>query len=135
MKHGTTVDVSLTEKGENTFKVLVYDAVGEPIAIEQDEIVITKTAAIVETIPSPSTISLVVLDKSIGKDTLVSLIKKGEALPKEGSIEVKAGKALEAGSSESLDFLLFEGEFKEDIYANEPIGTLKLKGEATFLMV
>ncbi len=132
LKHGTTVDVSLTKKGENTFKVLVYDAVGEPIAIEQDEIVITKTAAIVETIPSPSTISLVVLDKSIGKDTLVSLIKKGEALPKEGSIEVKAGKALEAGSSESLDFLLFEGEFKEDIYANEPIGTLKLKGEDFF---
>lgn len=129
LKHGTTVDVNLTKPGENTFKVVVYDAVGEPISIEQDEIVITKTAAIVEAIPSPSSISLVVHDKSIGKDILVPLIEKGESLPKEGSVEVKARKALEVGSSESLDFILLEGEFKEDIYANIKIGDFKIKGE------
>ena len=129
LKHGTTVDVNLTKPGENTFKVVVYDAVGEPITIEQDEIVITKTAAIVEAIPSPSSITLVVHDKSIGKDTLVPLIEKGESLPKEGSVEVKARKALESGSSESLDFILLEGEFKEDIYANKRIGAFKIKGE------
>ena len=127
LKHGTTVDVNLTKPGENTFKVVVYDAVGEPI--EQHKIVITKTAAIVEAIPSPSSISLVVHDKSIGKDILVPLIEKGDTLPKEGSINVKARKALEAGSSESLDFILLVGEFKEDIYANEHIGNFKIKGE------
>ncbi len=127
LKHGTTVDVNLTKPGENTFKVVVYDAVGEPI--EQHEIVITKTTAIVEAIPSPSSISLVVHDKSIGKDILVPLIEKGDTLPKKVSVPgLKARKALEAGSSEFLNFILLEGEFKEDIYANENIGEFKIKG-------
>lgn len=129
LKHGTTVDVNLTKPGKNTFKVIVYDAVGEPISIEQDEIVITKTAAIVEAIPSPSSISLVVHDRSIRKDVLVPLIEKGDPLPKVGSIPVKAGKTLTSGSSDSLDFNLLEGEFKEDIYANKSIGVFKIKGE------
>ncbi len=131
LKHGTTVDVNLTKPGENTFKVVVYDAVGESISIEQNEIVIMKTAAIVQAIPSPSSISLVVHDKSIGKDILVPLIKKGEPLPKTGSVEekLKAGKTLESGSTDSLDFILLEGEFEEDIYANEYIGNFKIKGE------
>ncbi len=129
LEHGTTVDVSLTKNGENTFKVFVYDAVGEPIAIEQDKIIITKTAAIVEAIPSPSTISLVVHDRSIGEDILVPLIEKGEQLPKEGRVgALKAGKTLEAGSTDSLNFVLLEGEFKEDIYANENIGHFKING-------
>ena len=129
LKHATTVEVSLTKRGDNTFKVVVYDAVGEPIAIEQDEIVITKTAATVETIPSPSSISLKVFDKSIDRHILESLIRKGESLPKKGSIDnLKTGRVLEAGSSESLNFILLEGEFQEDIDANEYIGNFKIKG-------
>ena len=129
LKHGTTVEVSLEKPGENTFKVVVYDAVREPISIEQDEIVITRTPAIVEAIPSPSSISLVVHDKSIGKDILVPLIEKGDTLPKKVSVPgLKARKALEAGSSEFLNFILLEGEFKEDIYANENIGEFRING-------
>lgn len=130
LKHGTTVDVNLTKPGENTFKVVVYDAVGEPVSIEQDEIIITKTAAIVEAIPSPSSIGLVVHDRSIRKDILVPLIEKGESLPKAGSVDekLKAGKTLESGSSDSLDFILLEGEFKEDLYANKDIGRFKING-------
>ncbi len=130
LKHGTTVDVNLTKPGKNTFKVVVYDAVGEPISIEQDEIVITKTAATVEGIPSPSTIGLVVHDRSNRKDILVPLIEKGELLPKAGRFDekLKAGKTLESGSSDSLDFILLEGEFKEDLYANKDIGRFKING-------
>ncbi len=130
LKHGTTVDVNLTKPGENTFKVAVYDAIGEPISIEQDVIVITKTEATVEAIPSPSTISLVVHDKSLRKDSLVPLVEKGEQLPKKVSVKetLKAGKTLESGSTDSLYFALFAGEFKEDIYANENIGHFKING-------
>ena len=129
LKHGTTVEVNLTKPWENTFKVVVYDAVGEPISIKQDEIIITNTAAIVEAIPSPSSIGLIVHDKSISRDILVPLIGKGDSLPKKDSIpDLKAGKALESGSSESLHFILLEGEFKEDIYDNEYIGDFKING-------
>lgn len=131
LKHATTVDVSLAKPGENTFKVVVYDAVGEPISIEQDRIVITKTAALVEAIPAPSSIYLKVLDKPGGRHVLIPLIRKGEHLPKNDSVEgLKAGNVLEAGSLDSLNFILLEGEFQEDIDANQPIGSFEIKGIA-----
>ena len=129
LKHGETIDVTLTKPGENTFEVVVYDAVGEPITIEQREIIITKTAAIVETIPAPHSIALEVLDRSGGRSTLVYLIRKNDSLPHEGIIELKADKKLESGSSDSLNFLVWEGEFEDNIYANKYIGDFKIEGE------
>lgn len=128
LKHGTTVDVALTKPGENTFKVVVYDPVGEPIAIEQDEIVITKTAATVDTIPASHSIALEALDKPGGRRVPLPLIQKGESLPKKGSVELIAGEALEAGSSDSLNFLLWEGEIEDPIDNNHFIGCFKVTG-------
>ena len=128
LKHAATVDVPLRKPGENTFKVVVYDAVGEPIAIEQNEIAITKTAAIVETIPTPHSLALEVLDRSGGRPTLAYLVRKNEPLPHKGVIELKADEELVAGSSHSLNFILREGEFEDNIEANEYIGNFKIEG-------
>lgn len=128
LKHGATVDVDLTKPGENTFKVVVYDAVGEPISIEQDEIIITKTAATVDAIPASHSIALEALDKPSGRRIPVYLIKKGESLPKKGSIELTAGETLIAGSSHSLKFLLWEGEIEDPIDNNRFVGCFEITG-------
>ena len=128
LKHGAAVDVGLTKPGENTFKVVVYDAVGEPISIEQDEIIITKTAATVDAIPASHTIALEVLDKPSGRRIPVYLIKKGESRPKKGSIELIAGETLIAGSSHSLKFLLWQGEIEDPIDNNRFIGCFEITG-------
>ena len=129
LKHGTTVDVLLTKPGENTFKATVYDAGGQQIPIDQNEIVIMKTAATVEGIPASHSIALEVLEK-LGSERSVPayLIRKGEKLPKEGSINLKAAELLEANSSDSLDFKLWEGEIEDPIDDNRPIGIWKIEG-------
>ena len=127
LSHGTTVDVTLIQPGENVFKVIVYDAVGELIAIEQDEIVITKTAATVEAIPCPHSIALVVLDKLDGTPTLEYLVRKNDPLPYPGTVKLKTNEQLDAGTSNSLNFPLREGEF-DNIKANKYIGDFKIVG-------
>ena len=116
--------MSLTKPGENTFKVVVCDAVGEPISIEQDEIIITKTPATVDAIPASHSIALEVLDKPSGRRIPIYLIEKGESLPKEGSIVLTAGETLVAGSSDSLKFILWEGTIEDPIDKNRLIGCL-----------
>ena len=128
LEHSTTVDVSLTKPGENTFKVTVYDAVGRQIPVDQDEIVITKTAATVEGIPASHSIALEVLDRLGGSSVPEYLIRKGDTIPEEGNINLKAGELLEAGSFHSLNFKLWEGEIENPIDDNRPIGVLKIKG-------
>ena len=128
LKHAATVDVTLTKPGENTFKIVVFDAVGEPVTIEQNEITIAKTAAIVEAIPAPSSISLGVLDKPGGRPIPEELIKKGDSLPKKGTVSLKSDGKLEAGSFESINFTLWEGDIKDNIIANEYIGDFKITG-------
>ena len=129
LKHGKTVEVALTKDGENTFIVSAYDAGGKSIALEQNEIVITKTAATVEVIPAPHTIALEVLRKFGGKPTLIHLVHAGEQLPKQGEVEVKAGKELKAGSSDSLNFTLWQGDIEDPITDNRFIGTMRIAGK------
>ena len=128
LKHAATVDVRLRKPGENTFKVVVYDAVGEPMAIKQDKIIITKTAAVVENIPNPHSIALEVLDRSGGSRTLTYLVRKNDPLPHKGVIKLKADVELAAGSPDSLNFFVREGEFVDNIDANEHIGDFKIEG-------
>ena len=128
LKHQVTVEVPLTKNGENELRVLAFDGVGTPISLKQNEIVVTKTAATVGVIPAPHTIALEVLRKFGGKPTLIRLVHEGETLPKQGEVEVKAGKELEAGSSDSLNFKLWQGDIKDPITDNRFIGTMKITG-------
>ena len=128
LKHGTTADIRLEKPGENTFKITVYDAMGRQIIIDQDEIVITKTAATVEGIPVSHSIALEVLDRLGGRSVPEYLIRKGDKLPKKGNINLKAGELLEADSSHSLNFKLWEGEIENPVADNRPVGFLKIKG-------
>ena len=128
LKHGTTIDVTLTKTGDNTFKVFVFDSVGGPIALEQDKIVITRTAATVDAIPASHSIAVAALDKIGGVQVLEYLVKAGDSLPKKGNKTFKAGESLKAGSTGSLNFALWEGEIDDPITDNRPVGVLKISG-------
>lgn len=128
LQHGATVEITLAKPGDNTFKVSVYDAAGGRIAIEQEEIVITRTAATVDAIPASHSIALEVLDRRGGNPVLRYLVREGESLPKKGHFLLKAGEALEAGAAASLNFKLWEGEIADPIKDNRPIGFLKVSG-------
>ena len=125
---GTIADVGLTNPGENTFKITAYDAAGRQIITDQDEIVITKTAAIVEGIPASHSIALEVLDRLGGRSVPAYLIRKGDKLPKKGNINLKAGELLESGSPRSLNFKLWQGEIENPVDDNRRIGILTIRG-------
>jgi len=128
LKHGVTIDVTLTKKGENIFKVFVFDSVGGPIALEQDKIIITRTAATVEAIPASYSVGIEVLEKLGGRPTLEYLIRSGDSLPKKGKTVFKAAESLKSGASGSLNLKLWEGEIEDPITDNRPIGVLKISG-------
>ena len=126
LKHGETVNVNLKKPGENTFEAVAYDAAGKPI--KQDEIVITKVVADVSGIPATSSIALEVVTKIGGRPVPEYLVRERDGLPKKGIKTLKAGESLEAGSSHSLNFKLWEGEIENPIDANRPVGFLQIKG-------
>ena len=127
-KHGTTIDVTLTKTGENTFKVFVFDPVGGPIALEQDKIVITRTAATVDAIPASHSVSIEVLEKLGRRPVLDYLVRSGDSLPKKGKKVFKAAESLKSGASESINLKLWEGEIEDPITDNRFIGVMPIRG-------
>ena len=128
LKHGASIDVTLTKPGDNTFKVFVFDSVGRPIVLEQDKIVITRTAATVDAIPASHTVSIEILEKLGGHRVLDYLVRSGDSLPKKGKKVYKAAESLKAGAPGSINLKLWEGEIEDPIDDNRPIGVLKISG-------
>ncbi len=128
LKHGATIDVILTKAGDNAFKIFVFDSFGSPLALEQDNIVITRTAATVDAIPASHSIFIEALDKLGGSRVADFLVKAGDRLPVKGKRHYKAAESLKAGSTGSLNFNLWEGDIYDAIADNRPIGVLKISG-------
>lgn len=128
LKHGATIDVTLTKAGDNTFKVFVFDDVGGPIALEQDKIIITRTAASVDAIPASHSVAVEVLEKLGGRPVLDYLVRSGDSLPKKGKRVFKAAESLKAGGLGSINLKLWEGEIEDSVNDNRPIGVLKICG-------
>ena len=124
LKDGATIDVSLQRGGENRFKVSVFDGVR---GTSTHEIIITRTVATVSAIPASQSIALVTLDKLGGSQVPLWLVRKGDQLPKRANVTFYAGELLKAGSPNSLNFKLVEGE-SETPQDNRCIGVFKIKG-------
>ena len=129
LEDGATIDVTLTKRGDNTFNVLVFDSVGGPIVLEENTITIARTAAIVDAIPASHSVAMVVLERlGARQERLNYLVRSGDPLPKKGTVTLKAGESLEAGTSSSLNFVLREGDIETPITDNRFIGVMKIKG-------
>ena len=128
LKDKTTIDLLLAKNGTNTFKVFIFNEFGEIMPLQDDKIVISKTAATIDSIPASNTVFLAVLDKLGGTPVPLYLVKSGDLLPKEGKVALKAAETLKAGDAASLNFNLWEGDIFTPIDANRPIGCLKISG-------
>lgn len=128
LKNGATVEVGLSKPGENTFKIFVFDEAGGPISLKNAKIVITRTAATIDAIPSSSSIGIEVLDKLGGRAILDYLVREGESLPKKDQKIFKASESLRAGGSGSINFKLWEGDISEPVTDNRPVGLFSING-------
>ena len=55
LKDKTTIDLLLAKNGTNTFKVFIFNEFGEIMPLQDDKIVISKTAATIDSIPALQT--------------------------------------------------------------------------------
>ena len=126
LKDGATVEVALGKPGDNTFKIFVFDAKGGPISIENNKIVIARTAATIDSIPSSSSIGIEINNK--GRAELIYIVNEGDPLPKKGVEKFRAIESLRAGSTSALHFIIREGEIKNPVSDNRFIGEFSIKG-------
>ena len=128
LKDSASVELSLAKPGDNLFKVFVFDSNGASVALRENKIVITRTAASIDAIPASHSIGIEARNKVGGRSILVNLVKEGDQLPKKGKEIFKAGESLKAGSPGSLNFKLWEGEIGDPVHDNRFIGLFKVSG-------
>ena len=121
------IEVPLTNMGENKFKISAFDAMGQAIVLEEDELVVTLAAAIVDSIASSHSIGIETMKKNLDP-SLVMLIRSGEPLPKKGVKTFRSAETLEADSDNAINFKLWEGDHKF-IDGNRFIGLLTVSGK------
>lgn len=122
------INLPLSKGGENRFEVKVADMQGHTINIGASQIIITKTLATIGAIPASHSIGVEVIDKLGGTPTLEFLVNEGDALPKKGSIVFKAGQTIKAGTNDSINIKLWEGNIQSPITDNRFVGVLKISG-------
>ena len=130
MQKNTMVTVPLATAGDNHFNIQVWDAAGRQAPLKQPKIAITRTMAVVGTIPASSPIALKVLDRVGGKAVPLYLVEENDPLPKSGQITLVAGQTLHSGSEDALVFTLWEGGIKDPIEDNRYIGTYRVTGKS-----
>lgn len=122
------ITIPLSQKGDNHFEISVLDEVGHPISLGTNKITITKTLATITSIPASHSIGIEIVDKIGGSSTLDFLVREGDSLPKKGSVTFKTAQTLKAGSNDSINIKLWEGNILSPITDNRFIGVLKIKG-------
>jgi molecular chaperone DnaK len=128
LKKNLMIELPLSQNGENRFAVKVFDEYGHEMSIGTSEVSITKTLATIGAIPASHSIGVEVIDKLGGVPVLEFLVNEGDALPKKGTITFKAGQTLKAGSNDSINIKLWEGNIQSPITDNRFIGVLKITG-------
>ena len=129
LKDGASVDLTLSKLGENEFKIFVFDPSGAPIALENERITISRTAAAIDSIPASHSIGIEALEKKGGRPVLKWLVRAGDALPKKGTHKFAAADSIKAGSLNSVSFKIWEGDIVSPVSDNRPVGVLKITGK------
>ena len=128
LKKNLMIDLPLSRNGENRFAVKVFDEFGHEKTIGTSEITITKTLATIGAIPASHSIFVEALDKLGGVPVLDYLVNEGDMLPKKGEKTFKSAQTLKAGSNDSINIKLWEGNIQSPITDNRFIGVLKIPG-------
>lgn len=123
------VTVPLNKRGENTFLTAVYDKDGNEVSLANKTIIITRTFANVGALLAPHSIGIEVkeqLDSDVSR--LDYLVREGDALPAKGQKKFRAAQRVRAGSDDSINFKMWEGEIEDNVADNRFIGQMKISG-------
>lgn len=127
LKHGAAVEVDLYKKGDNKFRVTVFDSSGSPHQRENWEIIITQAAATIDAIPASHSIGIEVEDQRKNRK-LDYIVRSGDPLPHKGKVTYKANAEIRAGQAASLKIRMWEGEIEHPVEDNRHIGCLEITG-------
>ena len=130
LEKSLVLTVPLMLAGDNEFHIQVWDAAGHQVKIESETLTITRTMAVIGTIPASSPIAVKVLERVGGKAVPVYLIEENDSLPRKGQVSFVAGQTLHAGSESALVFTLWEGGIRDPIEDNRYIGTYRISGKS-----
>lgn len=128
LRDGASLDLPLGQSGDNAFKIHVFDSIGGPVSLPDNRIVISRTAATIDAIPASSSVSIEVLDQLGGRSAPFFLVREGDALPRTGVAKFKAAVPLKAGSRDSINLNIWEGDIDQPISDNRPVGAMQIRG-------
>ena len=105
-------DVPVGRRGDNHFRVIIFDAQGTPLQQAETRFVVRRTDAVAAGTPLTHTISVKILEGAIGaeRNALEALIEKGHPLPASGIKDFRAANDLRPDDGGSLDFEVYESE-------------------------
>lgn len=123
------VRVPLTKRGDNHFVVHVLDDSSRDVPLEEKDIVISYTLASVGAILASHSIGVEVRESAQGGGAKLDyLVREGDTLPAKGQRTYRATEEIAAGSMNSLNFKLWEGELGDSPEDNRFIGYMKIDG-------
>ena len=105
-------DVPLARRGDNQFRIIVFDALGAPIPNAETRFTVKRTDAAAAGAPVIHTIAVKVVEGEIGamRNTLEDLVEKGHPIPASGVKDFRAANDLKAGGTGWLDFEVYQKE-------------------------
>lgn len=140
-----SIEVPVAKRGDNSFRITVYDSSGAPIAEVCSEIGIFRTHASAAGIPATHTLAVKVVDRASGRERndLEPLVTKGTMLPAHGSKSFRSAKDLRGGQPGQIDIEFFQqaedvpepdlnlfvGSFHLDAMSDLDAGDLLRKGD------
>ncbi len=123
------LDVPLPQPGIRKFTLEMFRP-GEAEPFEKQILEITRTLAVVDSIPASHSIAVKALDRPGGVPVPVYLVRANDPLPKSGFVTFRAAEQLVGGSSGALSFSLWEGEIADPVDDNRYIGSYRIPGNA-----
>ena len=123
LEDASSLDLDLSNEGENEFKVYIFDSIGNPINLTKDKILITKVQSqIVGGIPSSNSIGIETLQSLGGSVSLDYLVRASDPLPKTIRKIFKTSELIKAGTADAIRIKLWEGDIESPITDNRYIG-------------
>jgi molecular chaperone DnaK len=124
-------DVPVARRGDNDYRVMVFDQSGKAISDAETRIVVKRTDASSAGTPITHTIAAkVVTDEGgIPKNTLDELVAKGQSIPASGTKDYRAASDLRGGDARGLDFEVYQMEAGiTDPALNLYVGSFRMEG-------
>lgn len=129
LKNRAMLDLSLSKRGKNAFRIEVYDDSGRSINLDNNRIEIAYTLATVGTILASHSIGVEVCENSMSNHSVLDyLVREGEPLPAKGQKIFRATETIKAGSYDGINFKLWEGDQQDDVEDNRFIGCMNISG-------